>query len=84
MLAAALEARSGCASYYEEEEEAPVNKRLPIGSAVLGVLLVIAAVLDHYVMRIKMDHLASLIFGLGVALIVFGVGLLLVRRLVPA
>jgi hypothetical protein len=61
-------------------EEALVNKGLSIGLAVLGVLLVIFAPIEHYIVRIKMQHLASGIFGLGVALLVLGIGLLVLGR----
>lgn len=61
-------------------EEVRVNKGLSIGLIVLGVLLLAFAPLEHYVVRIKMDHLASAILGLGVALVVLGAGLLLLRR----
>lgn len=57
-----------------------MNKGLSIGLIVLGVLLVIFAPVEHYMVRIKMDHLASAIFGLGVGLVVLGAGLLLMRR----
>lgn len=57
-----------------------MNKGLTIGVIVLGVLLVLFAPVEHYVVRIRMDHLAGAIFGLGVALVVLGGGLLLMGR----
>lgn len=61
-------------------EEARVNKGLSLGLIVLGVVLVIFAPIEHYVVQIKMQHLASAILGLGVLLLVLGVGLLLMGR----
>ena len=55
------------------------NRRLSISLAVVGALLVTFAPVEHYVVRIRMDHLASIILGMGVALLVLGVGLLLMR-----
>lgn len=57
-----------------------MNKGLSLGLIVLGVLLVIFAPLDHYVVQIKMQHLASALLGVGVLLLVLGVGLLLMGR----
>ncbi|HEX6799751.1 MAG TPA: hypothetical protein VF116_18725 [Ktedonobacterales bacterium] len=57
-----------------------MNKGLSIGLIVLGVVLVIFAPVEHFVVRIKMQHLASAIFGIGIGLLVLGIGLLLMRR----
>ena len=57
-----------------------MNKGLIIGIIVLGLLLVLFAPVEHYVVRIRMDHLAAAILGLGVALVVLGGGLLLMGR----
>ncbi len=57
-----------------------MNKNLSFGLIALGVVLVLFAPVEHYVVRIRMDHLAAAILGLGVALVVLGGGMLLMGR----